>query len=255
MADIRSVLADYNNSVASLGKATLSALFPNDFELYMSALELTDSEGNVIDYLAFPVMPDMITKTTPKRTNIKKTSSGTTVLSSSSNVPSEIQLKGDFGRSFKFLLSEGATAATGVAFSVTSGKKDLFGINSKNPSLSSRSFNAGIKTGFGATKILQAILEKSNGVDGKGKPFRLFFYNMALGESYLVVVPPQGFTLMQSQEKNMIWQYSMNLTVIAPLEQVRNRVSASSNLKTQARGVIQKGVYDTAKAIRTLLQQ
>ena len=40
---------------------------------------------------------------------------------------------------------------------------------------------------------------------------------MALGESYLVSVSPAGLLLSMSQDKNMIWEYTLNLTTIAPL--------------------------------------
>ena len=50
-----SVLNKMRSMAQSIGVQALSGLYPNDFELYMIALELTDSEDNVIDYLSFPV--------------------------------------------------------------------------------------------------------------------------------------------------------------------------------------------------------
>ena len=64
-----------------VGAQAVAAMYPNDFEWYMVALELTDSQDNTIDYIAFPITPDSITKTEPTRTNVKKSLSGITVLS------------------------------------------------------------------------------------------------------------------------------------------------------------------------------
>lgn len=240
--DLRSVTRGYQSQVGQLGKSLLHALYPNDFEVYMMALELTDSDGNMIDYFAFPVMPESIQKTEPKRTNIKKTSSGVTVLSSSSFTPEEIVIKGNFGRSFKITLSK-EPSSQGVAFSISNGVYSLHG--SKSKSLTTprvADFSLGVKTGYGATKILQAIINKSNGVGADGRPFRLYFYNMALGESYLVAVPPAGLQLSMSQEKNMIWTYTLNLTTIAPLSLSffdNNKTSLSRVLSTS---LIQSGL-------------
>ncbi len=97
-------------------------------------------------------------------------------------------------------------------------------------SLKSASFDPSVKNGYGCTKILQAIISKSNGVDKDGLPFRLYFYNMALGESYLVVVPPTGLVLNQSLQRNMIWEYSLTMTAIAPLEAVAGEQKAKTAL-------------------------
>lgn len=245
---ITAATSNYNELLGDLGKATLSAIFPNDFEIYLMALELTDSKGNTIDYLTFPIMPDSISKTELKRTNVKKTSNGITVLTSSSNTPSEVTLKGNFGRNFKIILSPKLPETQGVAFSVSSGKFDLSDVKS-GLSFTTPSFSAGIKTGYGASKILQAILSKSNGVDSEGKPFRLYLYNMALGESYLVTVPPSGFSFSQNKEKNMIWEYSITLTILAPLKSIQSQFLKSSPVKLLSRGVIQKGVNVLAKDI------
>jgi hypothetical protein len=50
----------FRGLIENVGKASVHALFPDEFELYLMALELTDSNGNLIDYLAFPVMPESI---------------------------------------------------------------------------------------------------------------------------------------------------------------------------------------------------
>lgn len=56
-------LQSMTSMARSIGIEAVSRLYPNDFEVYMVALELTDSQDNMIDYLVFPVLPDAITKT------------------------------------------------------------------------------------------------------------------------------------------------------------------------------------------------
>lgn len=244
----------YNNLVGTLGKGVLAALFPKDFEVYMMALELVDYRDRTIDYFAFPIMPESITKVEPKRTNIKKSSSGTTVLTSNSFVPEDLIIKGNFGRTFKILLSPKAPAVQGVAFSTVKGKYDLLGTKVRSLGLATKDFTIGIKTGYGAHSILRAIINKSNGVDGAGRPFKLYFYNMAIGESYLVAVPPSGFTSSQTREKNMIWDYTLNLTVLAPLDAVRSARKKTSMLLLLGFSVLGAGIAAALKEVKNQLK-
>lgn len=253
--NISSVNRKYIDLVNVVGKAALNALYPYDFEVYMMALELTDSEGNTIDYLSFPIMPESISKTEPKRTNIKVSATSTTVLSSASFIPEEITIKGNFGRTFNILLSPKEPSVQGVAYSINNGVYDLTQINNKNNTLGFKvpAFNVGIKTGYGAIRILKSIISKSNGVDKSGKPFRLYFYNLALGESYLVAVPSSGITVSQNLQKNMIWEYSLTLNTLAPLASLQSQTKPSSLLKVAATDVIQKGVNSTVSVIKSML--
>ena len=243
----------YNQLINTLGRAGLHALFPTDVELYLMALELTDGSGDTIDYFLFPILPNQITKTEPTRTNIKMTSSGITVLSSNSYVPQEIQIKGDFGRTFKILLSPKDGSTPAVAFSTSRGVFDLGQVNNKlnNADFRTRNFNPGIKTGYGAIRVLKAIVNKANGIDRDGQPFRLYFYNLALGESYLVTIPPKGITVSQTLEKNMIWSYILNMTTLAPLNALANRSGASSLARILATGLIQQGINAAGRALVT----
>ena len=234
----------YGQLINTAGRAALNALYPFDIEVYIMALELTNGIGDTIDYLAFPIMPDQITKTEPTRTSIKKTSGGITVLTSNSFVPQEIQIKGTFGRSFKVLLSPKEPASSGVAFSTSAGVYDLTQANTRTSSVVFRPpfFNVGVKTGYGAIRILKSIINKANGVDESGQPFRLYFYNLALGESHLVAVPPAGLTVQQTLDKNMVWSYTVNLTTLAPLEALANQSGPSSLSTVLGTAVIQQGI-------------
>lgn len=252
---IQALSSKFINLAANIGKGGLSAMFPKDFDAYMMGLELTDSQDNTIDYFAFPVMPESITKSEPNRTNVKRTSSGITVLSSNSFTPEEISIKGNFGRSFKFYLSPVAPAVQGVAFSTVAGRYDLLSTKSNVLIGSANSFSIGIKTGFGAHSILRAIINKSSGTDALGKPFKLYFYNMALGESYLVTVPSSGFTSSQSMDKNMIWDYSLSLTVIAPLGALMSLRRKNSMLALLAFSLIQQSVNAVGEAVTKSITQ
>jgi len=201
------------------GRTGMNAKYPNEFEVYMVALELVDGDkGDTLEYFSFPVMPFQIQKNEPTRTNIKKSASGITVISNDSFVPQEVTIKGDFGRGFKMILNPVTEAAEGVAF-----KGFLSETDSKNAT-----FSSDVKTGFGAIKILQNIINKSNKLSKSGKPNRLYLYNMALSESYIVAVPQSGLILTQTIGKNMIWEYSLTLTVLAPLDKIKTNIRESS---------------------------
>lgn len=234
--------------IQTVGKATLSAMFPDDFEFYMCALELTTAEGDTIDYFTFPITPSSITKTDNKRTSIQNTAGGIVALTSPTFVPQDISIRGTFGRIFKILINNTSSGA-GTAFSLSNGIKSLQQLTKKAVSMKTPAFDASVKTGYGALKILQSIVAKSNGVDNNGKPFRLFFYNLALGESYLVVVPPNGITFSQGEQRNMIWDYNLNMIAVAPLDAVKNASSGTSLVKIMATAVIQKSVNDLANFV------
>lgn len=252
-----SALDTVMNMAKSIGGQALASLYPNDFEWYMVALELADSDDNTIDYLTFPIMPDSISKTEPTRTNIKKSMAGVTVLSTPSYSPQEINIKGSFGRQFKILINPKPDASINSSKSVSAGKYYLFDIAKKSGLISGlafSNFNLNVKTGYGVMKILQAMASKSVGLDDKGKPLRLYFYNMALGESYLVAIPPSGVQFSQDLSKNMIWNYNLTLIALAPLEAVSNKNDDKSLLDKLLPSMIQTGVSEVASVVTDALQ-
>lgn len=252
---IRSAKKTVTGIIQSVGKTILTTQYPNDFEMYMCSLELADSKGNTIDAFTFPIMPENIQKTEPKRTTITNTAGGIVVLTSPVFTPKEISIRGNFGRTFKILIGENDSASLiGSAFSISAGKRALYQIQGKDiSSIKTPGFDAAIKTGYGCIKILQAIIDKSNGVDESGYPMRLYFYNMAFGESYLVTIPPSGISFSQNREKNMIWEYNLNMTVIAPLEAVSGGNSENSLASICSSNVIQKGVNELASTLSSNL--
>lgn len=252
MAVLDSVVKTAKSTLKNLGRSVMATQFPNDFEVYMCSLELTDSKDNTIDVFTFPIAPEGIDKNEPKRTTVINTAGGVTVLTSPVFMPQSISIKGNFGRTFKMLLSMGDSATlTGAAFSISAGKRHLYQLQGKSTSsLSMPSFDVGIKTGYGCIKILQSIIDKSNGVDETGYPMKLYFYNMALGESYLVTIPPRGITFSQDVSKNMIWEYSLEMTVIAPLEAVLGTKGIKSSLVSMcASNIVQKGINEFASSL------
>lgn len=240
----------------NLGLSAANAALPYDIEYYMVALELTDGGGNTIDYFAFPIMPSSITKSEPKRTNIKQAGTGITVLSSTSFVPQQITLQGNFGKYFRFMLSTKEPAAVAASFSVNNGVYNLYETAVNSMIGSAEGLTLGMKNGYGSMNILRAIISKSNGIDRQGRPFRLYFYNMALSESFLVVVPPQGLTISQNMQNNGIWEYSLTLQAIAPLSLVASgdkNISSSRGILSPAN--IQKGVNDAANLLNRYTSQ
>ena len=109
-------------------------------------------------------------------------------------------------------------------------------------------FSATLKTGYGCIRLLKKILDDSLQLDSNGKPKKLFFYNMGFGESYLVVVPPSGKSFSQTEDQNMIWSYQVNMTILAPLNQLSEE-SKQSTKALVATGIIQKGLSTVANGI------
>lgn len=209
--------------LSTIGKAALNARYPNEFELYVCALELVDQTGKTMQYFIFPVNPSSMDESQPKLTNIKKTLAGVTVLSSPTFVPIDITLTGTFGRKFKVLLGSNFVD---VVQSFTTSPSAVTTDNSDSQSASSV-FDARVKTGYGCLKILQEIIDGADVIDENG-PRRLIFYNPAFGSSY--VVKPTSFKIAMSQESNMVHNYYLSLKAIAPL----NALQSAQQLQDEA---------------------
>lgn len=235
-----------------IGKAGLHAAFPVDFEYYMIALELVDSKLNTIDYFSFPVLPSSIRKSENHRVMTKQTQNGINVLKNDAFPISDINLKGNFGKVFKFVSVSGRpVSATGIYYSGVKKWEDVSVERIGNISTNFSQFNPQYKTGYGCSKVLQSIIDKSRGHDDGGE-FKLFLYNMALGESYVVVPPKKALTWSQDDKSsNMIWNYDLNLQIVAPLEKVYKHYEwTTKSLLTS--NVIQNGVNDIANNIKSL---
>lgn len=236
----------YRELLDTVGRDSLGALFPNDFEVYMMGLELVNSDGDTEEYFLFPVMPKNISKSEPELTNLKKTAGGISILSTTTFVPETISISGDFGRTFKVLLGNTWLDFKALAIDTV---KDVKSISKNRVARVLNPFSKTIKTGYGCTKILQGMLKKSVTVDDNGQPYRLYFHNPTLGEAHLV--EKESFSLnMDENGSNMIWQYQMSVTTIAPIEDIRPQKRVSSLQQAMLIGKVQQGANIFAKGAK-----
>ncbi len=225
-------LAKQNSLINILGQSGLNALYPDDFELYIIAFELVDSSDNTLEFFSLPITPKNIEIREPEITNIKKVNRGVVSLKTDSFVPKDITLTGDFGRNLKILIRDRI-----VDFKSFRGGLGLARGDFQGPT---------IKTGYGTTKVFQNILEGSKAVDQKGKPTRLYFYNFAFNDNYVVEVVDKSFT--QSRDSsNMIWNYNVSLKAVATID---NTVRSKKSLRSIVRAnTLQKGVNSLSARI------
>ena len=229
-------LEQYRNTLLSLGRAAAHAVFPNDFEYYMCALELVNSKGRAAEYFVFPVNPESINVSSSPLTSITKTVGGVSVMKTSTFIPEDVQMSGTFGRKLRALIGSNFVAIDQLEFSTKGGvyQKKYGGKTLRVPSI-----NPGVKSGYGSTKILQAIVDKSTALDRFNNPYRLFFYCSALNFNRLVEV--QNLTLTQDKtSSNRMWKYNLKLKTIAPLDQLKKSERANL-IKMTAFDNLQKG--------------
>lgn len=216
MADLQGAIGKYESLLTSVGQAGLNSLYPSDFSYYLVALELVNSQNQTIDYFSFPIAPNNITQSEPKLINIKKTAGGITSLNTNNFVPKIISLRGNFGRKFRVLLkNKSVVDFSAFKFSGTLKKEQ---IQNAFTSLRQAAFDPSIKSGYGATKYLQSIVDKTSALDDSGNPFKLYFYNPIFGDNFLV--EPTNFEISEGMENNRIPNYMLELRAIAPLENI-----------------------------------
>ena len=230
---VESIRKVYQNLRGRYGQLGLQAVFPNEFEAYMIALELVNSDGEVVDYFTFPINPSQLAEVSKRITSIRKTLGGVSIHSTEKFIPTEISMQGTFGRKLKFLVGDDLINFAGLSFGFGGNGRFKFGFN-KNAS--SRELTRQIKTGYGCFKVLEAICNRSDMLDDKGKPYELYLYNLALGNSYLVKV--LDLTASQSESTNQLWNYNLVLKSIAPLQQVRKN-AAIKLMRAAAGGFLQ----------------
>jgi len=181
------------------GQIGLNLAYPDEFELYVFALEVVDKNFTTTDYFIFPINPSNFSEQKQEITNIKKTSGGITVLTNPNFVPIDITMSGNFGgKAFKVLIGDST--------------QNLIGAFITDTSVTQAVFDNDVKTGYGLTKILEKLISKLKKTDQNG-PYKLIFYNLSRGTTYFVV--PMSLNFSQSQESNMIWNYSLQLKAVA----------------------------------------
>lgn len=244
----QAVEAQFKQKLRQIGRAGLNALFPSDFEFYLLALELVDSQNNTVDYFTWPILPDEIRETQQEITNIKKTMSGVNVQKNQTFVPIQISIRGDFGRRFKVLLGGQQIQFAGFGLSTKNGALSISSPSSLKEVIPQ--FSSFAKTGYGCVKLLEAMKQKSKKLDSYQKPFSLYLYNPILGNNYQVEF--NSFVQLQDKEKyNMIPAYNFQLTAIAPLN---NLFSRRSNVKSALKNLTLGGLQKTANNIGNSLR-
>jgi hypothetical protein len=193
----------------SLGKGReyLHFQFPNEFEYYACALELIDSNNKTVSFFSFPVMPDAIEEVKYSNITIKETNGGVVVNGNPRFKPFDIEIMGDFGRKFRRVLNNSVSVQN-------SGDAQENSI----PVETRKMFDSDYKTGYGAVKMLDEILEKSKSSDDNYMPYRLFFHNFSFNSHHMV--EPVSNRSFQNKEKNMIWCYALRFKAVAPAQVV-----------------------------------
>lgn len=188
------------NVIFELGRGALHAMAPDDFEFYACTFELINSQGIIENIFHFPVMPNSISVSRNALVNIRKT--GTAYLSqfNDSFVGKNISITGTFGRKFRLLLTKGVGANIGS-------DSDFF-----------QTFDLNVKTGYGALKLMEKMIESSQQLDEYLQPKMLLFYNSALNQNHVVEV--LQFQEQQSLESNMIWNYTLEMKMLAPVDEI-----------------------------------
>jgi len=185
------------DTIFTLGRTALHAIAPDDFELYSNTFELIDSQGVIEDIFHFPVMPSGISVGRQSLVNIKKT--GTAYISqfNDSFVGRNVNISGTFGRKFRLLITKGI----GGNVNNLAGDENI------------GAFDLNVKTGYGAVKLLERIIESSQKLDNYGNPKLLIFYNPTINHNHVIEVI--NFQLQQSLENNMMWNWNIEMKSIA----------------------------------------
>lgn len=186
---------ELTGAITSSGRALLHATAPDDFEYYLMGFEVVNGSNIVTDRFVMPVLPENITINNQKIINIKKTAAGISSYQNNTFEPISISLNGTFGRRFRLTLGN---------------------FQSTDDQSTNKPFQLNVKTGYGLAKELERIYKKNGQLDGNNVPFRINFYNYAFNQSF--VVEFNNLQFRQSQDKNVMWYYSLNMTAVAPAE-------------------------------------
>jgi len=243
--------------IARAGKAVLNTQFPNDFEYYMCALELIDATDptNVLEYFVFPIMPSSISIQNNKLQTEGRTAGGTYILENNTFSPVDINISGNFGRRLKTIATKSSTPNNDLPLSITNKKIGSVLKRAGVGDVKLPEFSLHVKTGYGATKILERIYDRSSHIENDA-PVQLFFYNFAFNAHYLV--QPINLSVNQSESENMIWNYQLSMKGVAPANEILPDDLYKSTLsKFLRQDQINKGVQsaiDFVKTQKTILQ-
>ena len=245
--EIDKIKRDWTQRATVLGFNTtatlMSTLYPIDFEAYQISFELCDSKGKTLDYFSFPIMPSELSIKEDIPVKVENTFGGVNSISSNVFVLKDISLNGNFGRQFKILVRNKFVVP--LAHTVTQERDYGVGGQQRKELEISNS----LKSGYGCIKVLQSIINRAVEVDSYGECNKLYFYNMAYGESYLV--KPITFRGYQNINNNGIWSYDLSLKAVCPLHLDASKVG--KKWKNVAGSVLQSGANSLTRGIKGML--
>lgn len=195
---------ELKSQLISGGRALIHSLKPDEFEYYACTFELIDSNLDTVDIFHFPIMPSGMTINGQYAPSIKKTGRGHIVQTTDSFIGQNITLSGSFGRRFRLLLVK----------------------NTKNGTKAVDSLK--LRTGYGATKVMESIFKKNRKLDKYGNPHFLVLHNFAFNMAGVVEV--MNFSLSQSMENNMMWNYQIELRMISDYKALANHRKSKGEL-------------------------
>ena len=217
----------------SVGESALHMLAPDNYEYYQCSLELLDVEKNQVGFNSFVVMPNNISESRPTLQTQVKTNSGIVTTFNDSFTPVNITLQGTFGRRFRIV--------TGIVDPSPKRWNGWGNFFNGNMGKAAFGFETAYKSGYGLTKVLKYILEKSTKLDSRGRPYILLYNNYAFNTSYVVDVVNSSFN--QSIENNRLWFYEISLKAVAPGSAVQTEGKKNAKLlKTVASNAIAQGL-------------
>lgn len=227
-SQVSSITGNAIDAALSVGKAALNAVMPDDIEYYLCSLELYNQDKKRVGFLSFVVMPDQMEETHSPIQTMVKTHRGTATVLNDSFAPVDISFSGTFGRKWRLLSS------------FKDPKLELDTKGFLNLSLGSvAGIGVGLKSGYGVTKIMEHILQRSYKTQG-GKPFYLIFNNYALNTSYVCDVI--NYTVYQDVNTNVMWNYIVHLRAVAENSSFFKMSTRLKNLKDVASMQIANGL-------------
>lgn len=220
--------------VLNQGRATLHSLAPDDFEYYACTLLLENSAGDMVKLFNFPVMPNSMSINKRPLVNIKKTARGYLDQFSTSFSGDTISMSGTFGRKFRLILQDEIKKPNSRDLKVSEEDKIFL----------KDTFDAKVKTGYGALKLMEKIIYQSTKLDKNGYPHRLYFLNYAFNEMFFVEVT--NWSKQQSLENNIMWNYSIELKCLGIAKSKYMERNKGAKITTMlGNAAIQKSFNDT----------
>jgi hypothetical protein len=249
-------LSRYKELLATIGRAGLNSVFPNEFEFYAIALEIVNSQGKSMAYLMFPINPDSLSISINNPISVSSTSAGVESLINPNFVPFDVTASGSFGRALRVVV-QGDNILTGGAFGVRlsneifSSKikavKDIIGGGEAT-------FSELAKTGYGVCKILEAIWALGCSVDENNVPYTMIMYNLSFNHNY--IAEPMSISFPQDiGANNGFWRYNFSLKCVAPMYALQTKdeykkISANKVLKNK---IVSSGVKALASSFENYL--